>query len=121
LNQSSMSSAYVAADALVLRSDGGETWGLVVNEAMVCGLPCFVSDYVGCGPDMIIPHKTGDFFPLGDTDALANLFCEFAGDEPHRMEMSRQAKEKAKAYSTATAVERTLQALQSVATCRANM
>ena len=114
LNQSSMSSAYVAADALVLPSDGGETWGLVVNEAMVCGLPCFVSDYVGCGPDMILPQKTGRLFPLGDIETLAALLREFAKEESQRGEMSRQAKERANAYSTATAVERTLEALQSV-------
>jgi len=33
-----------AADALVLPSDAGETWGLVVNEAMACGRPAIVSD-----------------------------------------------------------------------------
>src|SRR5262249_13386820 len=53
LNQTEIIQAYVAADALVLPSDGGETWGLVVNEAMVCGRPCFVSDRVGCSPDLI--------------------------------------------------------------------
>src|SRR5258707_6828216 len=37
LNQSRMPAAYAAADALVLPSDGGETCGLVVNEAMVSG------------------------------------------------------------------------------------
>ena len=36
LNQSQMVDAYVASDCLVLPSDGRETWGLVVNEAMSC-------------------------------------------------------------------------------------
>src|SRR5690606_18532281 len=43
LNQTEISRAYVAADALVLPSDFGETWGLVCNEAMVCGTPAIVS------------------------------------------------------------------------------
>ena len=34
LNQTEISKAYVAADCLVLPSDPGETWGLVVNEAL---------------------------------------------------------------------------------------
>jgi len=64
LNQSEIVRAYVGGNALILPSSGGETWGLVVNEAMVCGLPCFVSDQVGCGPDLIEEGATGGIFPL---------------------------------------------------------
>src|SRR5262249_26163782 len=46
-NQTELPAYYVAADVLVLPSDGGETWGLVVNEAMACGLPAVVSQAVG--------------------------------------------------------------------------
>src|SRR5206468_2285855 len=63
LNQSEIVQAYLAADALVLPSDGEETWGLVVNEAMSCGRPCIVSDCVGCGPDLVAPGTTGFVFP----------------------------------------------------------
>ena len=35
-----------------------ETWGLVMNEAMQFGVPCIVSDRVGCGPDLIRPGDT---------------------------------------------------------------
>lgn len=59
LNQSEMPKAYVAADCLVLPSDSGETWGLVVNEAMACGIPAIVSDQVGCGSDLIVDKETG--------------------------------------------------------------
>jgi glycosyltransferase involved in cell wall biosynthesis len=52
LNQTEISQAYVAADVLVLPSDYGETWGLVVNEAMASGLTCLVSDRCGCAPDL---------------------------------------------------------------------
>ena len=78
LNQSEMAQAYVAADALILPSDGGETWGLVVNEAMSCGLPCIVSDHVGCGPDLIHSGQTGDIFPLGNVDRLRDLILGYA-------------------------------------------
>src|SRR5205807_920130 len=69
LNQSEIVGAYAAADYLVLPSDGGETWGLVVNEAMACGLPCIVTDKVGCGPDMIVPNRTGSVYRMGDVDS----------------------------------------------------
>jgi glycosyltransferase involved in cell wall biosynthesis len=70
-NQSRMPSFYAAADLLILPSDHQETWGLVVNEAMACGVPAVVSDAVGCGPDLIETGRTGAVFPLGDVAALA--------------------------------------------------
>ena len=72
VNQSAMPAVYTAADLLVLPSDGSETWGLAVNEAMACGIPAAVSDTVGCTPDLIEPGATGATFPLGDVAAMAD-------------------------------------------------
>ena len=72
VNQTELPAVYASADVLVLPSDGQETWGLVVNEAMACGIPAIVSDAVGCGPDLIEPGRTGATFPLGDVAALAS-------------------------------------------------
>jgi glycosyltransferase involved in cell wall biosynthesis len=114
LNQSEITRAYTAADALVLPSDGGETWGLVVNEAMACGLPCFVSDQVGCGPDMIIPNETGAVFPVGNTESLGLLLAQFAADKQRMGKMRERAREQATKYSVNVAVARTLEALEAV-------
>ena len=70
LNQTEIARAYAAADCLALCSES-ETWGLVVNEAMATGLPCVVSDRVGCAPDLIVPRATGEIVPLDDVAALA--------------------------------------------------
>ncbi len=71
LNQSRISEAYVAADCLVLPSDYGETWGLVVNEALASGIPCIISDRCGSAADLgsRAPNQT---FPFSDVAALAN-------------------------------------------------
>src|SRR5205823_815927 len=71
LNQTEVGRAYAAADCLVLPSDAHETWGLVVNEALATGLPCAVSDAVGCAPDLIRDGETGYAHPLDDIAALA--------------------------------------------------
>ncbi|MFQ5668834.1 MAG: glycosyltransferase family 4 protein, partial [Candidatus Binatia bacterium] len=71
VNQSELGKVYAAADCLVLPSDGTETWGLVVNEALAAGLPCVVSDRVGCAPDLVSPGETGEIFPMGDISGLA--------------------------------------------------
>lgn len=68
-NQSKLSQYYHAADLLVLPSKG-ETWGLVVNEALYHGLPCIVSTSVGCQPDLVIPGETGEYFETGSLSGL---------------------------------------------------
>jgi glycosyltransferase involved in cell wall biosynthesis len=87
VNQSELPAVYASADLLVLPSDGLETWGLVVNEAMACGIPAIVSDAVGCGPDLIEPGQTGAIFPLGDVAALASAIenvLSFDGEPTRR-------------------------------------
>jgi glycosyltransferase involved in cell wall biosynthesis len=119
LNQSQIVAAYVASDLLVLPSDGGETWGLVVNEAMACGRPCIVSDHVGSGPDLIEVGRTGAIFPLGDVDALAALMTGLARDPSHLAVMSAQARRRMQKYSVQAAVEGVLQCLADITGSRA--
>jgi glycosyltransferase involved in cell wall biosynthesis len=69
LNQTEISRAYVAADCLVLPSDHGETWGLVVNEALASGLPCLVSDACGCAEDLAGNEFS---FPMASPGVLAS-------------------------------------------------
>jgi len=104
LNQSEIPAAYVASDALVLPSDGGETWGLVVNEAMACSRPCIVSDAVGCGPDLIITNETGAIFPLGSVDVLSKTMLEMASNAEDMKRMGLAANRKIQEYSVTTAV-----------------
>lgn len=114
LNQSQIASSYIVADALVLPSDGGETWGLVVNEAMACGRPCIVSDHVGSGPDMIVRGETGDIFPVGNIDALADLLVYYSNHRTKLNDMGLKALEMARRNSTGAAVDGVLHALESV-------
>jgi glycosyltransferase involved in cell wall biosynthesis len=71
-NQTQLSAYYHAADVLVLPSDHSETWGVVVNEALAHGVPCVVSDAVGCAPDLARPGETGETFEIGSAAALAS-------------------------------------------------
>jgi glycosyltransferase involved in cell wall biosynthesis len=70
-NQKRISPYYHASDLLVLPSRRLETWGLVVNEALHHGLPCVVSDSVGCGPDLISSGITGEVLETDSVEALA--------------------------------------------------
>lgn len=70
-NQTELSPCYHAADLFVLPSRESETWGLVVNEALHHGVPCVVSDAVGCAPDLIEPGVTGEIARAGCASSLA--------------------------------------------------
>ena len=76
VNQSQLPSAYCAADLFVLPSLF-EPFGLVVNEAMLCGLPVAVSDRVGARFDLVRPDENGYVFPAGDVEALTAILKEF--------------------------------------------
>lgn len=69
-NQHELSFYYHAADMAVLPSVYSETWGLVVNEALLHGVPCLVSDRVGCAPDLIDIGTTGEIFLSGNPNDL---------------------------------------------------
>lgn len=114
LNQSEIVHAYVSADCLVLPSDYGETWGLVVNEAMACGLPAIVSDRVGCGPDLVEENVTGSIFPFGDIDALAEKLTLFAKNPEKTKTMGKQAEELIRKYSVEEVVRGTMNAIKYV-------
>jgi glycosyltransferase involved in cell wall biosynthesis len=72
----------VAADCLVLPSDFGETWGLVVNEAMASGLPCIVSDACGCAEDLIAPLDPRLVFRCGDIGGFAAALVALRDQPP---------------------------------------
>lgn len=113
LNQTEMPRAYVAADCLVLPSDAGETWGLVVNEAMACGLPAIVSDQVGCGPDLIDGGLTGDIFPMGNIERLAAAMIAWA-DPARCRAASEVVRRKIGAYSVERAADGIMEAISAV-------
>ncbi|MEQ9411986.1 MAG: glycosyltransferase family 4 protein [Fuerstiella sp.] len=114
LNQTEIVEAYVAADLLALPSDHGETWGLVVNEGMVCGLPAVVSDQVGCASDLIVEDKTGWVFPFGDWDRLAELMSELAGRPEDVRQMGPACRALVRRYSPSAAAEGMAAAVRAV-------
>ena len=70
-NQSEMPARYLLADVFALPSRGAyETWGLAVNEAMRMGIPCLVSERVGCQRDLVTPvASSGWVFDSSDPEA----------------------------------------------------
>jgi glycosyltransferase involved in cell wall biosynthesis len=111
LNQSRIPAAYAAADCLSLPSNDSETWGLVVNEAMACGIPAVVSAAVGCSPDLVVDGETGYVHPDGDVAAMASLFGRLADDRARTRSMGARARALAERYTPAAAADGVLSAM----------
>lgn len=114
LNQREIVKAYVASDCLILPSDYGETWGLVVNEAMACGRPAIVSDRVGCYPDLILPGDTGEVFPFGDVKALSDIMVSFVSTPETLRKMGESAEKMVGRYSVSAVVSGCIDAIRYV-------
>ena len=71
-NQSELGQFYAISDTLVLPSKSGETWGLVVNEALQFGLNIIASNKVGCAIDLIADKPYGHIFASGNANELAH-------------------------------------------------
>jgi glycosyltransferase involved in cell wall biosynthesis len=90
-NQLELPKYYALADIFVLPSGIGETWGLVVNEAMCCSLPIIVSDLVGCATDLVRHGENGFIYPAGDVDELSKCLRELINNPGLRLKMGRSS------------------------------
>ncbi len=77
-NQEEACAYYAMAGCLVLPSFYGETWGLVVNEAMSCSLPVLVSNQCGCAETLVQDSRNGWKFSPFDPDELAERLLQVA-------------------------------------------
>jgi 1,2-diacylglycerol 3-alpha-glucosyltransferase len=72
---------YYALAGVFIHPALQEQWGLVVNEAMACGLPVLVSRTVGAAHDLVEEGRNGFTFDPRDAEQLAGLMGRMAAAE----------------------------------------
>jgi glycosyltransferase involved in cell wall biosynthesis len=115
VNQSQLPSTYTASDFLVLPSLF-EPFGLVVNEAMLCGLPAVVSDRVGAKFDLVRANENGYIYPAGDVGALAAILRQIMSDPEKRASMSAAARRRMETWSPKEYADSVAKAVNVIAT-----
>ncbi len=91
-------SLKLAESSLFILSSIFEGFGLVIIEAMSCGVPV-VSYACPCGPqDIIADGHDGFLVPVNDEKVLADRICRLIEDKELRKEMGKAARLKAEQY-----------------------
>ena len=92
LSSAELARWYAAADVFVLASRS-ETWGMVLTEAAVAGLPLVTSDAVGAAYDLVEPGVNGHRVPVGDEEALRDALRAVAADDALRLRAASRSHE----------------------------
>jgi glycosyltransferase involved in cell wall biosynthesis len=79
-----------------------DPWGLVVNEAMACGLPIICSSAAGCAADLVEDGWNGRVVSPGEPDVLASAMYELAQNGELRARMAEHSQERIEAHSPET-------------------
>ena len=105
---------YETSSIFVL-SSRYEGFGLVLVEAMSCGVPCISFDCPN-GPAELITHgEDGLLVPLGDIEKLAESIEWMITHEEERLRMSNNARQKAKQYTAEVIMPQWVELFEKVA------
>lgn len=90
VNYKSIPKLYTLASCFILPSIS-EPWGLVVNEAMSCGLPLLISNRCGCVPELCKNGKNGFTFNPQDTTQITRLMLYMSSGHANLKEMGNNS------------------------------
>jgi len=98
LQREDLAVLYALSEVFVLptRSD---PWGLVVNEAMACGLPVIVTNVAGCAADLVEDNWNGYIVPARDPDRLSFAINSVLGNPELKPRMGAHSLERIRNYT----------------------
>ena len=97
LSHAEVLKVMMRADVLALPSLS-EAFGLVVTEALACGLPVIITPNVGAG-DLIADSREGFIVPISSSEAIADRLSRLHKDRDLLAAMSQNARETAQQKS----------------------
>jgi len=99
-----LAGVYALAECLVLPTHS-DPWGLVVNEAMACGLPIIVTSVSGCATDLVEDGWNGFVVPPRDSEKLSVAINALVRQPGLKQRMSAHSLERIRSYSPEACAE----------------
>ena len=93
-----LAALYGLAEVLVFPTHS-DPWGLVVNEAMACGLPVVCSNVAGCADDLVLDGLNGRTVPPHKVAQLSADVESLLRDNDVRSSMSAKSLERIRMFS----------------------
>lgn len=100
---------YYAADAFVLPTRE-DIWGLVVNEAMACGLPVITTDMCLASDELLKDTNSGYIVPVENAEALHNAMEKLLESDKSQ-EMGKNGLVKIREYTYENVVKAHVEAI----------
>lgn len=111
VNQSELPKIYRISDFLIFPSEY-EPFGLVVNEAMLCGCIPIVSDQIGARFDLVEKGETGFIFKTGNIEELKEILISVSLLGNQIDQMRKKGLEKMRVWSPQDNLEALIKAVQ---------
>ncbi len=102
-----------SVDLYVAPHTGGESFGIVLVEAMAAGAPVLASD-LGAFGRVLDDGRAGEMFPTGDSAALAQRIHLLLGDPARRMALRAAGHERALAFDWSGVADRIMAVYETV-------
>ncbi len=98
VHREQLAAYYALSEALILPTHT-DPWGLVVNEAMACGLPVILSQAAGCAANLVTEDWNGRVVPPRDVTSLVSAMTDLASRPDLRTAMGSNSLKRIAAYS----------------------
>jgi len=97
-----------SVDLYVAPNTGGESFGMILTEAMAAGTPVVASD-LDAFRRVLDGGHAGVLFPAGDADALATTIADLLDDPPRRADLAGRAARVVAGFDWPVVAERVLE------------
>lgn len=108
VSRDELAGRYRTADAFCAPSLGGESFGIVLLEAMAAGTPVVASDLPGYA-EVVEDGRDGLLFERSDPEALAARVCELARDDGLRVQLASRGPARAAEFAWEALVPRVIE------------
>lgn len=107
---------YQASDLFVLNTKH-DVWGLVINEAMSCGLPVITTNMCKAGEELVKNGVNGYIVSSGDNKDLKEKLAMALQDENKLREMGKQSLKDIQLYTIENIVNSHIETLKTISGC----